>query len=121
MLGSVPGSGSAVSPNTNTLTPGSTTLGTASNSVSAMTTAGMSAEEMYTLEFTRTCLGWMKKHLNEVIPGPASATATTASAASVSAGECLLDDEGKRKVWVEKWEYMQVHSLPLPTLVRKTS
>jgi hypothetical protein len=116
VLGSGPGSGSAASPNTNTLTPGSTTLGTVSNSVSAM-----SAEEMYTLEFTRTCLGWMKKHLNEIIPGPASASATTASAASVSAGECLLDDEGKRKVWVEKWEYMQVHSSPLPTLKRKTS
>lgn len=69
------------------------------------------AEETYTVEFTRVVLGWMKKHLNDIVPAITSAPAsmTAKSSGLESAGPCLLDDDVRKKAWVEKWEYMRVH------------
>ena len=64
----------------------------------------LSAEEAYTIEFTKTFFGWLKKHLTEIIPAGSNVNGSGAVAETM--GECLLDDEERRRVWVEKWEYM---------------
>jgi hypothetical protein len=64
----------------------------------------LSAEEAYTIEFTKTFFGWLKKHLVEIVP--AGSNVNSSGVVPETMGECLLDDDERRKVWVEKWEYM---------------
>ena len=73
---------------------------------SVNSTLVLSAEEAYTIEFTKTFFGWLKKHLVEVVP--AGTNVNNSGMTGETMGECLLDDEERRRVWVEKWEYMLV-------------
>jgi hypothetical protein len=67
---------------------------------------------IYTIEFTKTLTSWWTKHLETIIPAstPSAKTAVTGGGngteIGASVGWSLLEDEGKRVEWMEKWQYM---------------
>jgi hypothetical protein len=92
------------SANAGGMTTGPSTPTAGTISMTTPTLPVLSAEETYTIEFTRTFFGWLKKHLVEIIP--AGSNSHNGSEMEGMMGDCLLDDEERRRAWVEKWEYM---------------